>query len=163
MLWKIKICLRWFSHSTEEIKPHFKLFFCWYYYFSNLKERGKDILGRVEFNVCLEEEGDSFCTGDCCYNLYRWTDLFHNWRSSINKFRSIITESKNKKIIALFQPLFKLQHREQITLFFFLINTCEIHSVVRWKPALQLGTIKQHLSTFFCIYETTLFTYGLYY
>lgn len=82
MLWKIKIYLRLFSNSIEEIKPHFKLFFCWYYYFSNLKEKGKDIfsfsLERVGFNVCLEEEGGSFCIRDCCYNLYRRIDLFHN-------------------------------------------------------------------------------------
>lgn len=50
-------------------------------------------------------------------------------------------EPKNKiGNINLVPTSFKLLHRDQIALCFF-ITTCKIPSVIRWKPSLQLETI----------------------
>lgn len=119
------IYLRWFAHSIEEINPLFNLIFVGIITFSKLKERG---IMSVLFSL---EKGRFYCRfggerrlifalGTIIIIYIEEKNLFYNLRSSINIFRSIIIEPKNKRENNNLVPTsFLLLHRDQIRLFFF--------------------------------------------
>lgn len=75
-------------------------------------------------------------------------NLFHKLRSSINEFKSVIIEPRNKIENNNFIPTyFLLPCRDEITLCVF-IAAYEIPSVIGQKPSLQSGELTM---TFFLI------------